>query len=55
MFQEFPKCLVKGDDYRIVKDQEQEQQARADGYAFHSDEVKEQEPKKRGRPRKVEA
>jgi len=53
MFQEFLKCLVKGDEYRIVKDQEQEQQARDEGYAFHSEAP--QEPKRRGRPRKVES
>lgn len=41
MKQEYPKCLIKGDEARIVMDAEQEKEARADGFTFHADAPKE--------------
>ena len=53
-FQEYPKCLIRGDEYRIAKDAEQEAEARRDGFCFHDDPPDAApEAKKRGRPRKV--
>lgn len=59
MFQEYPKGLFKdGDaqgDYRIVKNPEQETQARADGFlSVGESKEKPQEPKRRGRPPKAQ-
>ena len=52
MKQEFPKCLIKGDEHCIVMDAEQEKAARADGFTFHADETQEvtaEGPKRRSR------
>jgi len=57
MFQEFPKCLIKGEASVVVFDAEQEKVARAEGYQFHDEigkEAEAQEPKRRGRPPKAE-
>ena len=59
MFQEYPKGLFKGGDAqgdcRIVKNQEQETQARADGFlSVGESNEKPQEPKRRGRPPKAQ-
>lgn len=53
MFQEFPKGLSKGDDWRIVHNQDEEAAARAEGYTFVGDEPAEP-AKRRGRPPKAE-
>ena len=37
MYQEFPKCLTRGEEVRVVMDAEQEKAARADGFVFHND------------------
>ena len=47
MKQEYPKCLTKGDEARIVMDTDQEEAARADGFTFHADAPKEPEQKRR--------
>ena len=39
MFQEFPKCLISGDQSRVVFDEVEEDAARTDGFVFH-DEIK---------------
>ena len=52
MYQEFPKCLTRGEESRIVMDAEQEQAARADGFKFHADKLAatvEEAPKRRGK------
>lgn len=54
MYQEFPKGLSKGDEWRIVHNAEEESMARVDGYRFARDEDEEAPPKKRpGRPPRV--
>lgn len=54
MFQEFPKCLTKGEAYMIVLDKDEEAKARVDGFRFFDDTEPAAEPKKRpGRPPKV--
>ncbi|WEM00093.1 MULTISPECIES: hypothetical protein [Delftia] len=55
MFQEFPKGLCKGGidgEWRIVLNDDEEADARAEGFSALGEDV--QEPKKRGRPRKAE-
>lgn len=47
MYQEFPKCLTRGEESRIVMDDEQEQAARADGFKFHADKPVEEAQKRR--------
>jgi hypothetical protein len=37
MFQEFPKHLTRGEEYRVVDDADGEAAARADGFRFWSD------------------
>ena len=51
MYQEYPKCLTRGEEARIVMDAEQEQAARADGFVFHADKpvVADEAPKRRGK------
>lgn len=54
MFQEFPKCLSKGDAWVVVCNAEEEAVTRSNGYRFARDEDEAAEPKKRpGRPPKV--
>ena len=54
MFQEFPKGLRKGDEWRIVFDAAEESRARDDGYCFGEEGDDAPEPKKRpGRPPKA--
>ena len=54
MYQEFPKCLSKGDGWVVVVSAEEEAVARSNGYQFARDEEPAPEPKKRpGRPPKV--
>lgn len=59
-FHEYPKHLTRGDEYRVVSDEEDEKAARAEGFRFWSDPeetaIEEAEPVKRGpgRPRKAE-
>lgn len=40
-FQEYPKHLTRGDEYRVVDDAAGEELARADGFRFWSDPVTE--------------
>ena len=47
MYQEYPKCLTRGDESRVVMDDEQEQAARADGFKFHADKPVEEAQKRR--------
>ena len=47
MYQEYPKCLTRGEEARIVMDAEQEQAARADGFKFHADKPVEEAQKRR--------
>lgn len=62
MHQEFPKCLIRGEESKVVFDAIEEKSVRADGFYFHSDEKQEKastapiatEPKRRGRPPKGE-
>lgn len=51
MYQEYPKCLTRGEESRIVMDDEQEQAARADGFKFHADKpvVADEAPKRRSK------
>lgn len=63
-FQEYPKHLTRGDQYRVVGDAAGEELARADGFRFWSDAepaeagepAHEELPAKRGpgRPRKAD-
>lgn len=60
-FQEFPKCLYRGDEPLIVANEHEEAAARSGGFRFWSDvdaaeQGAEQEPAKRGpgRPKKTQ-
>lgn len=58
MFQEFPKCLYVGGDvtanYCIVFDRAEEGIKRKEGFSGPGESLeKSEEPKKRGRPKKV--
>ena len=57
-FQEFPKALYLGGDVEaecfVVFDRDEEQVKRRDGYSGPGESLeKSEEPKKRGRPKKV--
>lgn len=54
MFQEYPKGLSKGDEWRIVHNQDEEAAARAEGYTFAGGEPPAEPAKRRGRPPKAE-
>ena len=51
MYQEFPKCLTRGEEVRVVMDAEQEKAARGAGFVFHADKpvVADEAPKRRGK------
>lgn len=49
MFQEYPKCLIRGEVSIVVFDAAQEEAARADGYQFH-DEVGQEAAPVRNKP-----
>ena len=51
MYQEFPKCLTRGEEVRVVMNAEQEKAARADGFVFHADKpvVADEAPKRRSK------
>ena len=52
MYQEYPKCLTRGEESRVVMNAEQEKAARADGFVFHRDKpaaTVEEAPKRRGK------
>ena len=53
MFEEYPKAIYKTiDEYIVVDNKEQEDEAISDGYKLHDDLFEEDTPKaKRGRPR----
>ena len=51
MYQEYPKCLTRGEESRVVMNAEQEKAARADGFVFHADKpvVADEASKRRGK------
>jgi hypothetical protein len=57
MYQEYPKCLMRGDECKVVFDADQELSARELGFIFHTDSTEPvevtTEPKRRGRPPKA--
>lgn len=51
MFQEFPKCIYRGEEYVVVFSAEEEAEKQKEGYGVTEEK---QEKRKPGRPRKVE-
>lgn len=51
MFQEFPKCLYRGEEYVIVFNADEEAEKGAEGYGVPEEKEVKRKP---GRPRKVE-
>ena len=52
MYQEYSKCLTRGEESRVVMNAEQEKAARADGFVFHNDKPAasvEEAPKRRSK------
>lgn len=51
MFQEFPKCIYRGEEYVIVFNAEEEKAKNVEGYGVPEEKEVKRKP---GRPRKVE-
>lgn len=52
MFQEFPKCIYRGEEYVVVFSAEEEAEKREEGFGVP--EEKEEVRRKPGRPKKVD-
>lgn len=54
MFQEFPKCLTRGEEWVVVFDEKEESVERSNGYRFFDEDETPTEPKRKpGRPPKA--
>jgi len=51
MFQEFPKCIYRGEEYVVVFNAEEEAEKQKEGYGVPEEKAEKRKP---GRPRKVE-